>query len=365
MPRRAGAFPSQLIKEVIDAGFISGVEYSSISPSSLDLSVTGESYRLPSVFLPRIGETVRDRFELIKAVKHNPGGILERGVTYAFKLSGVIRLPENVYGYCNPKSTTGRTDTHVRVVADGVPRYDHLPSGWSGEHWVLVTPKSFPVRIGVGVPVSQLRLINQDTRLDALGLELALERFKLLWSRDGKAFRWPDLEINDRDGSLILTLGLFGDPVGYECHGSGSIFDFEKKKGSYKSEDFFNPIPSRNGSIHLKGGSFYILSTNEAVRVPPELACEMRPMDERSGEFRTHYAGFIDPGWGYGISGEGVGRTLTLEVRPFEDMTILEGQPIARVRFERMVEVPTAHYDALSGSSYTTQDGPVLAKQFI
>jgi dCTP deaminase len=115
--------------------------------------------------------------------------------------------------------------------------------------------------------------------------------------------------------------------------------------------------------VYLKKGAFYILSTNEAVRVPPELACEMVPMDERSGEFRSHYAGFIDPGWGWGEKGEGKGRPLTLEVRPFEDLIVRHGQPIAKIKFERVNEVPVAAYDSM-GSNYIKQSGPKLAKHF-
>ena len=363
MPKRFGAFPSQMIQEVMDAGFISGVDPSLIGPSSLDLAVTDEAFRLPSVFLPKPGERVRS-FILSCGTKHDPSGILERGLTYAFRLAGRVRLPEEVYGYVNPKSTIGRTDTHVRVVADGVSRYDHIPSGWEGEHWVLVTPKSFPVCMSPGVEVSQLRLFNSDQRLDRLGLELALERWQLLWSREGRPWRWSDLRITDYDDALILTLSLTDEPVGWVCHHSGEVFDFVKPAGFYDPELFFQPIEARNGRIHLEAGRFYVLATEEAVLVPPELACEMRPMDDRSGEFRAHYAGFIDPGYGWGIAGSGRGRTLTLEVRPFENMTIRAGQPIARIRFERMAQVPAVTYDERPTSSYVHPNGPRLAKQF-
>ncbi len=150
--------------------------------------------------------------------------------------------------------------------------------------------------------------------------------------------------------------------LGYKCVTPDDILDITKI-GHYNPERFFMPITMREGYLTLKKGEFYILSTREAVRVPPQLACEMAPMDERSGDFRSHYAGFIDPGWGYGKKGEGVGRPLTLEVRPFEDLLVRHGQPVGKIKFERMIEVPETSYDALD-SNYLRQDGPRLAKQF-
>ena len=125
----------------------------------------------------------------------------------------------------------------------------------------------------------------------------------------------------------------------------------------------FEPVKIEDGALRLKRDKFYILSGAERVRIPPTLASEMVPMDERSGDFRSHYAGFLDPGWGWGQDGEGKGRPFTLEVRPFEDLVVRPGQPIAKIRFERMSEEPHFHYDT-KASNYLTQMGPKLGKQF-
>jgi dCTP deaminase len=150
--------------------------------------------------------------------------------------------------------------------------------------------------------------------------------------------------------------------LGYEGVKSNTVVDLSKIK-FYDHKKFFKPVKKTGEYLHLKKDGFYILSTHEAVRVPPDLSCEMISMDERSGEFRSHYAGFIDPGWGWGEKGEGKGRPLTLEVRPFEDLIVRQGQPIAKVRFERLIEVPDVVYDA-TNSNYIVQTGPKLAKHF-
>ncbi len=282
---------------------------------------------------------------------------------YLIRLNETMKLPQSVYGYCNPKSTSGRNDVHVRVLADGVPRYDALtPGGWSGELWMSIMPKSFKVKLTKGQTLSQLRLFNRDTRLDNLELELANERYKILWRQNGTEVTYEDIKIRDNDGSIILTLDLTSDILGYEGIPTKEVLDLSKV-GGHDGKKFFKPVKKSGGFVYLKKGHFYILSTLEAVRVPPELACEMAPMDERSGEFRSHYAGFIDPGWGWGKKGEGKGRPLTLEVRPFEDIIVRNNQAIAKIRFETVARIPELLYDA-TDSNYVAQSGPKLSKHF-
>ena len=157
-------------------------------------------------------------------------------------------------------------------------------------------------------------------------------------------------------------MDLSADVLGYVGRPTREALDLAKIK-HYSASRFFKPLKKVGSYVYLKKNEFYILSTSESVRVPPELACEMVPMDERSGEFRSHYAGFIDPGWGWGATGEGQGRPLTLEVRPFEDLIVRHHQPIAKIKFEKMAELPDTVYDALP-SNYLKQTGPKLAKQF-
>lgn len=366
--RKLGAFSDIWLADLITAGFLPGADEDNINPASLDLSLSEEIYQVYEIFQPKPGETVRGLLEVVKHHRHDLSRPLKRNEIYLARLNEKSDLPAGIYGYLNPKSSTGRNDVHVRVLTDKVSRYDTLPAGIGGvELWIIINPRSFNVRFSSGQTLSQLRLFNLDTRFNETELQVNMAKESLLWSRAGQPFRYQDLSITDRDGSLILTLDLESDIIGYEClDGVEGVIDFSRVGGS-RVEDFWRPITKDDmvdGRIRLKQGRFYLLSTAEAVRVPDRLACEMVPMDERSGEFRSHYAGFIDPGWGQGEDGEGRGRPLTLEIRPFEDLIIRPGQPIAKVKFEYMADIPRFGYDALTGSNYLTQTRVGLAKQF-
>jgi dCTP deaminase len=360
--KKVGALPSQVIREMTQNGAILKALEENIRPASLDLSISEEIFRVEGIFLPRLNEKIRDLLGKIIFSPHDLKYPLEVGAVYLARLNEEFRLPEEIYGYCNPKSTTGRTDIHVRVLADGSSRYDALPSGFKGNLWMVIQPKSFPIKIFPNTTLSQLRLFNTDTRFNEPQLQIAMERDKLLWSASGDhLFNYNEVGIKDNDGSIILTLDLTNEIAGYECRGLNKVLDFSKVK-FYSPEDFFEPI-KKNNEIYLKKDSFYIFSTKEALRVPPYLACEMVPMDERSGEFRSHYAGFFDPGWGWGANGEGKGRTATLEIRPFENLMVRDGQPITKMRFEQMTEIPDILYENIN-SYYKAQKGPRLSRHF-
>lgn len=360
---KSGALPAQTIRALMRSGIISSSTETNIRPASLDLAVSDEVYHVEGIFQLRHGESVRTLLKEVKAALHTFKEPLEAGEMYVARLKEKLVLPDTIYGYCNPKSTSGRIDTHVRILADGVARYDTMSAGWSGELWIAINPKSFAIKLAPGQTLAQVRFFTADTRLSELELMHAIADHKLLWNaKTKKAINYKKLKVSDNDGSLMLSIDLSGSNLGFKCVRPDDVLDLSKV-GYYDPRLFFVPIQARNGHVMLKSGEFYILSTLEAVRVPPELACEMAPTDEKSGDFRSHYAGFIDPGWGWGTHGEGVGRPLTLEVRPFEDLIVRHGQPIAKIRFEKMAEVPNIIYDGLS-SNYTSQSGPKLAKQF-
>jgi dCTP deaminase len=362
--KRRGALPSQHIRSLLDAGFIVGANPDNIRPASLDLSLSDELYAVKGIFQPRHNETVREVLTHIFKRRHSFNSPLVPGNTYFARLNETISLPKTVYGYCNPKSTTGRNDIHARVLADRVPRYDAVsPAGWQGELWIAISPRSYPVILSPGATLSQLRFFTADTRFDELELEIEMARHKLLWQPNGTPIGYRDITFGDNDGSLIVTLDVESPVIGYEYRGNNGPIDLTKD-GAFLWRDYFKPVKPKDGVVHLEKEHFYILSTHEAVRVPPELALELAPMDERSGEFRSHYAGFIDPGFGWGLTGERKGNQLTLEVRPFEDLIIRRGQPIAKMRYERMIEAPDMLYESFTTSHYTEQRGARLAKQF-
>lgn len=368
MAKRSGALPSQTIKELMQAGCIINACENQVQPASIDLTLSNEVYRMSGLVMPKRGERVADLAK--KYGYRHQQNFFERGATYLVRLRERLNLVQEVYGLVNPKSTTGRLDLHVRLVADGVQRFDTVPRGYredkergvSGELWLYVTSRSFPIKADEGTALTQLRFFTDDARLDRLDTALALKEHKLLWSPEGKAYTNEDLKISDQDGMLILTIDMTSDPVGWRALRASPVLDMAKRS-EYAPKDFFEPVHVRDGDLYLDKG-FYILSSEECVRVPPHLACEMQPTDDKSGEFRAHYAGFIDPGWGWGKNGESQGRRLTLEVRPHEDNLIVrKNRPIAKIGFERMAEIPEDLYDT-GKPNYGTQKGPQLAKQF-
>lgn len=364
--RRSGVLPMQLIRELMASGYILGAKEENINPGSLDLTVSDEVYRVDEAFLPRHGESVTSYLKEVNAMRHDIALPLERGTTYLARLSESLALPRGVYAYCNPKSSTGRIDVFVRVVADGVARFDSITSGgFQGALWIFINPLSFPIKLASQETLSQIRFFSEDTRLSELELELAFKRNALVWDREKKPAVYEQMLVRDNDGSVILTLGASGTHVGWECLGLNRILDIGRRD-YYNPLDFFRPLVSKGGRVRLKQGCFYILYTRERLRVPPHFAAEIIPMDHRSGEFRSHYAGFIDPGWGYGNSGEGTGRPLVLEVRPiFQDVEFRDGQPVAKICLERMFANPELCYDELDKSNYRKESAlPLLSKHF-
>lgn len=362
---RQGTLPSQTIRELMHAGFIAGAEEANVSPASLDLSISDEAYEISGLLLPRRGEKIRDLLSLMGATKISLSEPLAFHKIYLIRLRETLALPSSVYGYCNPKSSTGRLDMHVRVLADGVPRYDSVtPKGFQGELWAAIHPKSFAIRVHQGSPLTQLRLFTADTRLSELDLEIALKTHELAWHpTEERPLAYTELLTHDQDGAIILT-AMIGDGIcGYECVAQPEQVIDIARIGEYDAADFFAPIYAEDGALRLRRDRFYILSGAERIRIPPTLASEMVPMDERSGDFRSHYAGFLDPGWGWGADGVSHGRPFTLEVRPFEDLVVRRHQPIAKIRFERVSETPDTHYDT-KVSHYRMQSGPQLGKQF-
>jgi dCTP deaminase len=364
LKNQRGAFPIQMISQLMSQGMVRGAEAKNLNPASLDLSLSEEIFRLDGLFQPRPTETVREILNEIKPSAHNFDYPLERNVTYLVRLQETFAFPEDIYAYCNPKSTTGRNGIQVRIVADRVSRYDSLPNGFNGEAWLSITPKSYPIKLSPGDTLAQARFFNEDTCLTEATLPAIFEEKKLLWDKEGNPFSYGGIRIKDNDGAVILTLDLDGEICGWECLGVNRVLDFSKLD-FYAPRDFFRPVVKYEGSVQLREGALYIFYTKERVCVPPTLACEMHPMDQRSGEFRSHDAGFIDPGWGYGAEGDAKGRRLVLEVRPFEDILFRNGQPVAKIKFEVMAASPDVQYDSLAKSNYTDETPtPRLSKNF-
>jgi dCTP deaminase len=366
MPK-TGVLPSQMLRDLMHGGFIQGIPEDYINPASLDLPLDEEAYRLECLFLPLANQSVRVLLTKVGATRHDLKSPLEVGVPYLIKVNGAIGLQDGMYGYANPKSSTGRINLFVRTVADGEAMYDALRSSnpeQPRELWVLARADSFPVLLSPGQAVSQMRFFTGKGFLDTNDLQNAVQRHGLLYHPNKVRYTREEHQRQRHADTLFLSARVSDGEVGWECRGVNTILDFGKKK-CYRPEKFFTPVEARGGLVKLRKGSFYILSTDECVRVPPEYSAELRATDQRLANGRVHAAGFIDSGWGWGKDGDVPGRPITLEVNPNEDNILLQhGQNVARIRYEWMHDIPEKLYDEVS-SHYTAQTTALLSKHFV
>ena len=358
----AGVLPYQTLQGFIECGVITGISTDYVNPASIDLPLSAEAYRVEYNFLPVRGEIIRTMLSTVGATRHDLAFPLEVGVTYLVRIDGRITLPKGVYGYANPKSSTGRNNVHVTLIADGVDQYDSVLNFGvrNGELWVLITPGSYPVKVSAGLALNQLRLFNGTSFLSPVEILMARERYGLFFTPDGNKFA-RDALLDHRE-SFFLSLRFGKGRIGWECRGvSNRVLDMTKID-YYQPEEFFEPVYARGDTLDLRMGSFYILSTDERVLVPPNLSAELRAMDPRMGEFRAHTAGYIDPGWGWG-GDVPIGNPITLEFVIFKPIMIRPTQNVVRIRFERMFNEPNVHYTA-ANSNYIIQNAAKLSKHF-
>lgn len=394
--RRSGVLPYQALEGLIDDTRIVSTTYSrfpidraaQLQPASIDLRLGTVAYRLQSSFLPQSG-TVREKMKDLVMYEidldRKDGAILERGAVYLIPLIEHLRLEDDVKGKTNPKSSTGRLDVFTRVITDYAARFEDIAAGYAGELFLEVVPRSFTVKVRAGQRLNQLRLFRtsppDETQPDASDIEavLALSGFitdselhrlyhdeQILFDEKGKFIDNADFHI--KDGLLMsvdLSSGSANDhPIGYKTKKNSQVIDLDKV-GQYDAEDFWEPIyRPRNGRLILEPEEFYIFASKEYIRVPCSCASEMVEFDAGSGELRTHYAGFFDPGFGYGKQGEVKGTKAVLEVRPHDVPFIIEdGQILFKMKYERMTTPPEIWYGKEIGSNYHDQTLK-LAKQF-
>lgn len=367
--KKLGVLPSQMIAEMIESGEITANKRN-IQPASMDLSISDEVYRMKGTFLPQKGEKIVNiikKESIYKAELENP---LERNGVYLVKLNEKLALSEEKFAFASSKSSTGRVDLQTRLLVDGYPRFDMVPAGYKGNLWLQMIPRSFLIKLNPGERLNQIRFYNSQARIGWQEMREAYESNKLLFDKDSNFIEAKDKmskEIGDR---LVMNIDLDGEGkgsiVGYKNISKDQVLDFSRL-GYHKPDDFFEPIYSpKDGSLLLEKEFFYIFCTKEAIRIPRDFSGEMIAYDISSGEFRSHYAGFFDPGFGYGESGEIMGRRAVLEVRSFDNNFIFrDGQPICQMSFDKLIEPAEFVYSEKIGSHYANQSGPKLSKHFI
>ncbi len=336
------------------------IEESQFQPASLDLRLGAKAYRIRASFLPGKDKTVEEKIEELKSHEFSlddDGAILEKGYVYVVPLLEYLALPESIVGVANPKSSTGRLDIFTRLITDRSEVFDKVEGNYEGPLYAEISPRSFSVRVRKGSRLNQIRFRRLNSR-QMHKSDFALKDADL---RDVHAERaLVDGELNVR-GGLILRVALNEETLGHNCVGYRAqkhtdVLDVDRVN-HYDVHDFWEPLPPRaDKRLILDPGEFYILASSERLHIPPDLAAEMVAIDPSMGEFRVHYAGFFDPGFGFSPGGV-PGSRAVLEVRSHEVPFFLEdGQVIGRLVYERMAEEPDVLYGQTPSSNYQGQN---------
>lgn len=356
-----GVLPAEEIALLLDAGAIkatSDLGPARLQPASLDLTLGARAWRVRASFLPSERRTVAERLVdglVMHEIDLTHEAVLERGCVYLAEINESLSLPAGVQGAANPKSSTGRIDVFVRLVADRAAAFDEIPAGYCGPLYAEISPRTFSILVREGSSLNQLRLKCGACRLDDAGLSALHAQTPLI---DGPV---------DMDGGLGMRVRLAGQPgevVGYRARRHSALIDVDAV-GGLDPEDYFEPIAApKSGFIILDPDEFYILASREALVIPPDYAAEMTPINPGLGEFRVHYAGFFDPGFGWSGVRSAQGSRAVLEVRSHDAPFVLEdGQLVARLVYERMTARPDRLYGEDVKSNYQGQ-GLKLSKHF-
>ena len=353
-----GVLPAQSISEMITRGEITAtpaIDPAQVQPASLDMRLGTKAYRVRASFLSGQGRKLADRLEEFQMheIDLSGGAVLEKGCVYVVPLMESLALPDGIQAVANAKSSTGRLDLLTRTITDGGVEFDRIPMGYTGPLYAEICPRSFSVLVRPGMRLNQIRFRAGQAVLSDAALQALHDKVTLV---DGEAL------IDDGLGFSVDLHPSKGDLVGYRAKPHTGVIDLDLI-GHYDPADFWEDIRTTSGRIILDPGAFYILVSREAVHIPPDYAAEMAPYLAMVGEFRVHYAGFFDPGFGHSAAG-GTGSRGVLEVRCHEAPFVLEhAQTVGRLVYERMSERPSTMYGAGIASNYQGQ-GLKLSKHF-
>jgi dCTP deaminase len=370
-PTDKGVLPDRVIAALAEEGGIRP-EYpfapDQIQPASIDLRLGVTAFRVRASFLPGPGTTVAERIDDLKLheIALTDGAVLETGCVYIVPLIESLALPDGISAAANPKSSTGRLDVFTRVIADETRGFDRIADGYHGPLYAEISPKTFPILVREGSRLSQLRLRHGNSTLNAGALRALHAREWLVDAADAVMGEGIAVSVDlSGSGERMARPGRANDSavVGYRAKRHTGLIDVDRR-GGYDVNEFWEPMLAREDrNLILDPDEFYILASTEAVQVPPDYAAEMVPFDPLVGEFRVHYAGFFDPGFGYAGAG-GLGARAVLEVRSREVPFILEHrQIVGRLVYESMLARPDRLYGSGIGSNYQAQ-GLRLSKHF-
>ena len=375
----AGVLSSQEILELIHKNVITsenGIEKDLIQPASIDLRLGIKAWRVPASFLPGKGNKVSSRLKDLAMHEFSliDGAVLECGCVYIVKLLENVSLTDNLTGIANPKSSTGRLDVFTRLIVDGAMEFEEVPAGYQGPLYAEISPRTFSVLVRTGSRLNQLRLRRGQSFTSDKEMEILQEHVGLVRNQD-------NINLLDKiKNGVPLSVDLIGENglIGYKARKHSMLIDIDKPN-HYKRELFWEKITvedllyqggdyknkNNQGSLILSPDAFYILASKEYVSVPSKYAAEMRAYDTKVGEFRAHYAGFFDPG--FGLTELGASKTkAVLEVRSHDVPFLIEqDQTVCRLVYEPMANVPSILYGEAGSSNNYQAQGLKLAKHFI
>jgi dCTP deaminase len=357
-----GIFSDIMIQNLISSGNIklsAPVSPNQVQPASLDLRLGARVWRMRASFLPGAGRSVMSRIEALSLHEMDltKGAVLETGCVYIAELMESMALPEHIAASANPKSSTGRLDVFTRVIANEGVEFDQIPAGYHGALYAEISPRTFPVLVRQGSRLSQIRFRTGVPRLNNNELQQLHNEQKLVSDVHASVI-----------GGMAISVDLAGFDkqglIGYRAKRHTGLVDMDKV-AAHKLADFWEPlVADEHKGLVLDPDQFYILASKESVHVPPNYAAEMTPFDPLVGEFRVHYAGFFDPGFGHSSVG-GAGSRAVLEVRSHDVPFIIEdGQVVGRLVYEHMAQLPQTLYGQDLKSNYQAQ-GLKLSKHFI
>ncbi len=364
-----GLLPAQHLRGLLEQSreieAIEPIEPAQIQPASLDLRLGGTAYRVRASFLPGRAATVQQKIEALAMHRFelgDEGAVLEKGCVYIVELMERLCLKRRTSAIANPKSSIGRIDVFTRLIADHGIEFDRVPANYQGPLYAEISPRTFSILVRRGDRLNQIRI----KRGSPLSSDDAMRR---LHERDGLIE--PDVDGEEIKRGVPITVDLAGEGegsiIGHRASKHAGLIDLRRLQ-HYEPRDFWHPLyATKERSLVLDPDEFYILASKEAVRVPADHAAEMLAYDTAMGEFRVHYAGFFDPGFGHpeaGGAADGEGTRAVLEVRSHEVPFMLEdGQRVGRLIYERLVARPDCLYGTGIGSSYQRQ-GLQLSKHF-
>jgi dCTP deaminase len=364
-----GVLPFQWLHHAAREGWIHSpetpLEARQFQSASVDLRLGRVAYRMRSSFLPG-QETVQQKLDVLTMydIPLAPSAILERGHVYLIPLLEALQLPSHVYAKANPKSSTGRLDIFTRIITDAHSRFDDIRPGYQGQLYLEVFSRSFTIKVHYGLSLNQLRLFIGDSTVDDATLCRLHQEAPLLYDEQNRPIPCEQIHVDNGLFMGIDTGGATEALVGYKAKKNSDIIDLSKT-GFYDPAAFWEPLYRlTNRPLILEPEDFYILTSKEKVCLPPAYAAELMAYDPGSGELRTHYAGFFDPGFGYGHSAQR-GTKAVLEVRPHDVPFLVEdGQLFCKLRLEHTLGIPQRLYGSDLQSHYQFQ-ALTLSKQFL